>query len=137
MEHFWVSRDVVQVAERLRPLVGRKLSIIRIIVKAEALLRNSFRILKQTFRELLLKTTFDIKFLSDVVNSCYLLHILILDGQDMDVEELMTQLEWETQGQAARRMPDHEVSINTEVEPDLEGDSFRNHVPSPFGDAHC
>jgi MFS-type transporter involved in bile tolerance (Atg22 family) len=52
-------------------------------------LKNSFGILKKMFKELLQKTNF-ILFLPDVVVYCCMLHNLIFNGRDKDVESLMT-----------------------------------------------
>jgi hypothetical protein len=47
------------------------------------------------FKELLQKTNLNIIFLLDVVVYCCMLHNLILNGRNEDVESLMTQLEIE------------------------------------------
>ncbi len=64
-------------------LFNQKLSHSRSIVK------NSFGILKQMFWELLLKISLDILFLLNVVMCCYMLHNLIMNGKDEDIETLM------------------------------------------------
>jgi len=51
-----------------------------------------FGILKQMFMELLLKTSLDILFLFNVVIYCYMLHNLIMNGKDEDINILMAQL---------------------------------------------
>jgi hypothetical protein len=54
---------------------------------------NNFDILKKIFKELLIKSNLNVLFLLDVVVCCCMLHNLILNGKDIDIDELMFQLE--------------------------------------------
>jgi hypothetical protein len=60
-----------------------------------SIMENSFGILKQLFRELLFKTSLHILFLTNIVMCCYMLHNLIMNGKDEDIETFMAQLEIE------------------------------------------
>lgn len=74
--------------------------------------------------------TLDITFLPDMVFYCCLLHNMILDGKDVDVNELMSQLERENAAtsQGSRRMPvtsnPGPANADTKAEPGLEGDEL-------------
>jgi len=81
---------------------------------------NSFWILKQMFRELLLRTSLNILFLLDVVMCCCMLHNLIMNGKDEDIETLMAQLEIENDEPSAsvgaRMGEETQASMDDEVE---------------------
>ncbi len=49
--------------------------------------------------ELMIKSNLHVKFCSDVVNYCSILHNMILSGKDVDIDELMFQLEVENVGE--------------------------------------
>jgi hypothetical protein len=55
-------------------------------------MKNAFDILKKTFHELWLKSSFHHLFL-DVVICCCMLHNLILNWRDVDMDMLILQLE--------------------------------------------
>jgi hypothetical protein len=57
--------------------------------------KNYFKILKKMLEELLQNTNLNISFLLDVVVYCCMLHNLILNGINEDVESLMIELEIE------------------------------------------
>ncbi len=59
---------------------------------------NSFGILSKMLRELLQNTNLNVFFFLDVV-CCYILHNLILNGKDENLESLMTELEVENHEQ--------------------------------------
>jgi hypothetical protein len=48
-------------------------------------------ILKKTFSELMMKSNLNVLLLPDV--GCSILHNMILNGKDVDINELMVQLE--------------------------------------------
>jgi hypothetical protein len=56
---------------------------------------NAFGILKQTWRELLLKTELEVTYLPDVITACALLHNLLLGQSSNDVERLLGVLQAE------------------------------------------
>jgi hypothetical protein len=61
-------------------------------------MKNSFGILKMSFRELLLKTNLHVLLLLNVLFCCCILYNMIeqiLDGKDLDIETLMVQLDKE------------------------------------------
>jgi len=53
-------------------------------------IENYFKFLKKMLKELLQKTNLNIIFLLDVVDYCCMLHNLIFNGRNEDVESLMT-----------------------------------------------
>jgi hypothetical protein len=59
-------------------------------------MENVFKILKKTFKELLLKSNLHVLFLPNIVSCCYMLQNLILNGRDVNIA-LMLQLEQENQ----------------------------------------
>jgi hypothetical protein len=61
----------------------------------KSIAENVFGILKQMFMELLLKMTLDILFSLNVVIYYYMLHNLIMNGKDENINILMAQLEFE------------------------------------------
>lgn len=56
---------------------------------------NAFGILKKKFKKLLLKSNLLVNFILDIVICHCMVHNLILDGRDVDVDVLMFQLEVE------------------------------------------
>jgi hypothetical protein len=52
-------------------------------------MENVFKILKKTFKKLLLKSNLHVLFLPNVVSRCYMLQNLVLDGKDVNINELM------------------------------------------------
>jgi hypothetical protein len=60
---------------------------------ARITIKNNFGILKKMFREFFIKSNLNVLFLLDVVICCGMLHDMILNGKDQDVDELMLQLE--------------------------------------------
>jgi hypothetical protein len=57
--------------------------------KGRCVVKNAFGILKQTFRELLVKSDLDVVFLPDVITCCAILHNILLGQSHEDVENLM------------------------------------------------
>ncbi len=57
------------------------------------LVENNFGILKKTFCKLMIKSNLDVQFLLNVVICCYMLHNMILNGKNANIDELMLQLE--------------------------------------------
>jgi hypothetical protein len=55
----------------------------------KSIVENAFGILKQMFMELLLKMSLDILFLLNVVIYYYMLHNLIMNGKDENIDILM------------------------------------------------
>jgi preprotein translocase subunit SecG len=51
--------------------------------------KNASRILKKTFRELLVKSDLTITFLLDVIVCCAILHVILLLQNSKDVEQLL------------------------------------------------
>ncbi len=67
------------------------------LYKGRSVMENVFKILKKTFKELLLKNNLHVLFLPDVFSCCYMLQNLILDERDVNIDALMLQLEQENQ----------------------------------------
>ncbi len=57
------------------------------------LVENNFGILKKTLCKLMIKSNLDVQFLLNVVICCYMLHNMILNGKNANIDELMLQLE--------------------------------------------
>jgi hypothetical protein len=78
-----------QTSERhyvLQTLFNKKLSWARVLVD------NNFKnILKKTFSELVMKSNLNVLILLDV-GCCRILHNMILNGKDANIDELMVQL---------------------------------------------
>jgi hypothetical protein len=70
----------------LERLYNKKLRTGRCIVE------NAFGILKQTFRELLVKSDLHVVFLPDVITCCAILHNVLLGQSHDEVEHLMQVL---------------------------------------------
>jgi hypothetical protein len=70
----------------LETLFNRKLR------KGRCVVENAFGILKQTFRELLVKSELDVVFLPDVITCCAILHNILLGQSHNEVEQLMQEL---------------------------------------------
>jgi hypothetical protein len=70
----------------LEALFNRKLR------KGWCMVENAFGILKQTFRELLVKSKLDVVFLLDVITCCAILHNILLGQSHEEVEQLMEVL---------------------------------------------
>jgi hypothetical protein len=64
----------------------------RRLKKGRCVVENAFGILKQTFRELLLKSELDVVFLPDVITCCAILHNVLLGQSHYEVEQLMQVL---------------------------------------------
>jgi hypothetical protein len=73
----------------LETLFNKKLRRGRCVVE------NAFGILKQTFRELLVKSELDIVFLPDVIMCCAILHNVLLEQSHDEVEQLLEVLRCE------------------------------------------
>jgi hypothetical protein len=56
---------------------------------------NAFGLLKQTFRELLGKSSLQVTFLPDVILCCAILHNMLLGQSHEDVEQLLEVLQLE------------------------------------------
>ncbi len=56
---------------------------------ARVVVENNFKILKKTFWELLNKSNLNVHFLPNVVVCCCMLHNMILNGKDFNIDELM------------------------------------------------
>ena len=54
--------------------------------KGRCVVENAFGILKQTFRELLIKSDLDVAFLPDVILCCAILHNMLLGQSHEEVE---------------------------------------------------
>ena len=63
--------------------------------RGRCVVENAFGILKQTFRELLVKSQLHITFLPDVIVSCAILHNVLLGQSHEDVEQLLEVLRTE------------------------------------------
>jgi hypothetical protein len=59
---------------------------------ARITIKNKFGIFKNMFKEFFIKSNLNVLFLLDVVICCCMLHNMILNGKDEDVDELMLQL---------------------------------------------
>jgi hypothetical protein len=59
---------------------------------ARITIKNSFGILKKMCRDFFIKSNLNVLFLLDVVICCRMLHDMIMNGKDEDVDELMFQL---------------------------------------------
>ncbi len=59
------------------------------LYKGRSVMENVFKILKKTFKKLLLKSNLHVLFLPNVVSRCYMLQNLVLDGKDVNINELM------------------------------------------------
>jgi len=62
---------------------------------AKVVIKNSFGISKKTIEELFIKSNLDVHFLPNVVIYCYILHNMIMNGKDYDIDEFMIHLEME------------------------------------------
>jgi hypothetical protein len=60
--------------------------------KGPCVVENAFGILKQTFRELLVKSNLDVVFLPDIISCCAILHNVLLGQSHGEVEHLMQLL---------------------------------------------
>lgn len=61
------------------------------------MVENVFEILKKTFTELLGTSQLHVSLLPDVVSCCCILHNLILDSRDVDIDKLIEVLAVEEQ----------------------------------------
>jgi hypothetical protein len=73
----------------LESLFNKKLQRGRCVVE------NAFGILKQTFREHLVKSELDVVFLPDVIMCCAILHNVLLGQSHDEVEQLLQVLRHE------------------------------------------
>jgi hypothetical protein len=60
--------------------------------RGQSVVENAFGILKQTFRELLMKSELDVVFLPDVITCCAILHNVLLGQSHEEVERLLQVL---------------------------------------------
>ena len=60
--------------------------------RGRGIVTNAFSILKQTFQELLVKSKFQVAFLSNVITCCSLLHIVLLWQLYKEVQRLLEVL---------------------------------------------
>jgi hypothetical protein len=67
-------------------LFNKQLSHVKVV-------ENCFGILNKTFQKLIIKSNLHKLFLPNVVIYCCMLHNMIMNGKDMDTNELMQQLE--------------------------------------------
>jgi hypothetical protein len=63
------------------------------LFRARIVLENNFDILKKTFKELLIKSNLHVLFFPNVVVCHCMLHNMILNGKDIDIDKLMFHLE--------------------------------------------
>ena len=63
--------------------------------RGRGIVENAFGILKQTFRELLVKSELSVTFLPDVITCCAILHNILLGQSHRDVERLLQVLRTE------------------------------------------
>jgi hypothetical protein len=70
-------------------LFNKQLSRVKVVIE------NCFGILKKTFQNLIIKSNLHELFLPNVMIYCCMLHTMIMNGKDMDIDELMQQLEVE------------------------------------------
>jgi len=89
-------------------LFNRKLN------RGRGVVENAFNILKQTFRELLLKSDLQVIFMPDVIFCCALLHNILLGQTNKEVERLLQVLRIE--GLSREDVPE-DVELAVEVEP--------------------
>jgi hypothetical protein len=61
----------------------KQLSCVRVVVE------NTFIIFNKTFWELMIKSNLHVNFFLDVVICCYILHNMIFNGKDVDIDESM------------------------------------------------
>jgi hypothetical protein len=73
----------------LKNLFNRKLR------RGCCVVENAFGLLKQTFRELLGKSSLRVTFLPDVILYCAILHNVLLEQSNADVEQLLEVLRLE------------------------------------------
>lgn len=83
-------------------------------------MENAFGILKQSFRELLVKSDLHIAFMPDVILSCCILHNILLGQSHEEVEELLQVLRSEGLDGAV-------------VDEDAEDDVAADDTPAPLG----
>jgi hypothetical protein len=76
----------VQNLSLLETLFNRKLR------KGLCVVENALGIIKQTFKELLVKSELDVVFLPDVITCCAILHNILLGQSHNEVEQLMQEL---------------------------------------------
>jgi len=76
--------------------------------KGRNVVENAFEILKKTFKELLVKSNLHTFFFLDVITCC-LLYSMILDGNNVDVNPLMQQLEHEDLQGGIKRHQQHRM----------------------------
>lgn len=60
----------------------------RQLKRGRCVAENAFGILKQTFRELLLKSHLNVAFLLDLITACAILHNILLRQSHKEVEQL-------------------------------------------------
>jgi len=60
--------------------------------RGRGVVENAFGILKQTFRELLVKSELQVTFLPDVITCCAILHNVLLGQSHEEVERLLQVL---------------------------------------------
>ncbi len=60
---------------------------------AKVMVENTFGILKETFKELMIKSNLNVLLLLDVVICYYMLHNMILNDKDFNINELIFWLE--------------------------------------------
>ncbi len=64
----------------------------QIVVSCQSYYGNNFGILKKTFQELMIKSNMFVHFFTNVIICCCMLHNMILNGKDANINELMQQL---------------------------------------------
>jgi uncharacterized protein (DUF1919 family) len=77
----------------LEAFYNKQLSCVRVIIE------NSFNVLKKKCWELMIKSNLNVKFHLDVVICYSIPHNMILNGKDVDIDELMLQLEVKNVGE--------------------------------------
>ncbi len=102
-------------------------------------IENVFGMLKKMFKELLLKSNLHILFMLDVVNYYCILYNLILDGQNVDVNFLMLQLDQEVHQVTTRHPQNTTTNANArlnERDPTLEGNEFSKSSQPQFSNIY-
>jgi hypothetical protein len=81
--------------KNVRNLTITETLFIRRLKRGRCVMENAFGILKQTFRELLVKSELTVKFLPDVIVCCAILYNLLLAQTMEAVEQLLNVLRQE------------------------------------------
>ena len=76
---------------------GHKRSVLKTLFnkrhrRGRSVVKNAFGLLKESWQILLNRCDLNVKIILDVFVSCYILHNLLLDREEVDVKELMWPL---------------------------------------------